>query len=253
MNWSIWEGGAFDYAADQYGYTWGAVAELNQKTWTFRAGYFLVPTEPNGNDFDTNFFPRGQYVAELEERYALFAQPGKFRLTGWLSSALAGSFAQTLDNPALDLDITRTRKNATGIWICRKLRTSRNWRFRRLLSGKLAGRTNRNHRLDRHRPQPVLRFSRESWGRPDDKFGVAGAINGLSNDYRRFLAAAGLGINIGDGQLNYSHEKIVEAYYTYNINRCSMFTLDYQFVDNPAYNSDRGPVSILTARYHAEF
>src|SRR5262249_40372117 len=110
MNWAIWDGGAFDYAGDQTGYTWGAVGELNQKNWAFRAGYFLVPTVPNGNEFDTDIFARGQYVAELEERYSLFSQPGKFRFTGWLSSAFVGSFAQTLDNPALNLDIAQTRK-----------------------------------------------------------------------------------------------------------------------------------------------
>jgi high affinity Mn2+ porin len=30
-------------------------------------------------------------------------------------------------------------------------------------------------------------------------------------------------------------------------------TFDYQFVDHPAYNTDRGPVSILAARLHAQF
>ena len=29
-------------------------------------------------------------------------------------------------------------------------------------------------------------------------------------------------------------------------------TLDYQWVQNPAYNRDRGPVSIFAVRVHAE-
>jgi high affinity Mn2+ porin len=30
-------------------------------------------------------------------------------------------------------------------------------------------------------------------------------------------------------------------------------SLDYQFITNPAYNADRGPVSIFAGRLHAEF
>jgi high affinity Mn2+ porin len=58
---------------------------------------------------------------------------------------------------------------------------------------------------------------------------------------------------IGDGALNYRPEKILEAYYSYSINKWSAFTLDYQFVADPAYNADRGPVSIFSGRYHVEF
>jgi high affinity Mn2+ porin len=92
-----------------------------------------------------------------------------------------------------------------------------------------------------------------SWGRPDDTIGVAGVVNGLSDIYREFLAQGGLGILIGDGQLNYSNEKILETYYSYALNKWSFVTLDYQFFLDPAYNSDRGPVSVVTARYHAQF
>ena len=43
------------------------------------------------------------------------------------------------------------------------------------------------------------------WGRPGDTIGVGGAINGLSDANRDFLAAGGLGLLIGDGRLNYRH------------------------------------------------
>jgi hypothetical protein len=48
-------------------------------------------------------------------------------------------------------------------------------------------------------------------------------------------------------------EKIFEAYYSYKLNRWSALTFDYQFIADPAYNADRGPVSIFSARAHAEF
>jgi len=91
------------------------------------------------------------------------------------------------------------------------------------------------------------------WGRPEDSIGLAGAVNGLSSAHRAFLAAGGLGILVDDGQLNYRPERILETYYTYVIDKYWTLTADYQFIVNPAYNADRGPVSIFGARVHAEF
>ncbi len=108
-NWSIWAPGAFDYAADRLGLTYGMTAELNQKNWALRGGYFLMGAVSNSNNFDTQVFRRGQYVAELETRYSLFSRPGKLRTIGWLSSANSGSYRETLDNPALNMDIALTR------------------------------------------------------------------------------------------------------------------------------------------------
>ena len=91
------------------------------------------------------------------------------------------------------------------------------------------------------------------WGRPDDVIGIGGAVNALSRDHRDFIAAGGLGVLVGDGRLNYRKERILEAYYAYAINKQLTMTADYQFVANPAYNADRGPVSIFSARLHGEF
>ena len=92
-----------------------------------------------------------------------------------------------------------------------------------------------------------------SWGRPNDKIGLGGVVEGLSPEARAYFAAGGLGILIGDGRLNYRPEQILEAYYAYSINKWATFTFDYQFIVNPAYNADRGPVSIFAGRLHAEF
>ena len=111
MNWAMWAPGAFDYSADKIGLTWGATAEFNQKNWALRAGYFLMDEESNSSNFDMNLFRRGEYVMELEERYNLFGRPGKLRIIPWINSVFAGSYRETLDNPALDLDIAQTRKS----------------------------------------------------------------------------------------------------------------------------------------------
>jgi high affinity Mn2+ porin len=78
-------------------------------------------------------------------------------------------------------------------------------------------------------------------------------IEGLSPGDCAYFAAGGLGILIGDGQLNYRPEHLLEAYYAYSLNKWAMLTFDYQFIANPGYNADRGPVSIFSGRLHAEF
>ena len=93
----------------------------------------------------------------------------------------------------------------------------------------------------------------KSWGRPNDRVGIAGAINGLSQDHRDFLAIGGLGILIGDGRINYSPEQILETFYAINVVKNVTLTLDYQYMVNPADNADRGPISIFTGRLHGEF
>ncbi len=64
-----------------------------------------------------------------------------------------------------------------------------------------------------------------------------------------------MGILIGDGHLNYGSEKIIETYYSYSVHALDhlSLSLDYQYVINPAYNRERGPVSIFGVRVHAEF
>jgi high affinity Mn2+ porin len=91
------------------------------------------------------------------------------------------------------------------------------------------------------------------WGRPDDTVGVGGALNFLSEPHRAFLAGGGLGLLIGDGALTYSGEKIVETYYAYTLGKGMTLTGDYQFFLHPAFNMDRGPVSIFSGRLHVEF
>ena len=93
----------------------------------------------------------------------------------------------------------------------------------------------------------------KSWGRPDDKIGLAGAINGISKDHRDYLAVGGLGILIGDGRINYRGEKILETYYAMTVIKGLIVTFDYQFMMNPAHNADRGPISIFSGRMHGEF
>jgi high affinity Mn2+ porin len=100
--------------------------------------------------------------------------------------------------------------------------------------------------------QGGLHLRGKPWHRPQDVVGVAGVVSGLSPDHRDYLAAGGDGFILGDGRLNYSLERILEAYYAWNLARMFTLTVDYQFAANPGYNRDRGPVSIWGLRLHWE-
>ncbi len=255
MNWSIWAPGAFDYSADKVGLTYGATAELNQKQWALRGGYFLMQAVSNSNSFDTRVFERGTYVLELETRYSLFSMPGKLRTIAWVNSAFSGSYRETLDNPAFDLDIAQTRKGRIKYGYVINLEQALSDEVG--LFGRWSwndGKTEIMAFTDIDASLSLgLSLKGAKWGRPDDVIGIGGAINALSRDHRDFIAAGGLGILIGDGQLNYRQERILETYYAYALNKQLTLTADYQLVTNPAYNADRGPVHIFSGRLHGEF
>jgi high affinity Mn2+ porin len=255
MNWSIWAAGAFDFSADKVGLTYGAVADFNQKNWALRAGYFLLPSQSNGNQFDMQVFSRGSYMVELETRYTLFSRPGKLRTIGWINSAFAGSYRETLDTPSLNLDIAQTRTGRIKYGYVFNVEQSVTDDIG--LFGRWSWNDGKNEIMVFTDIDASLSFGASvkgaSWGRPNDIVGVGAAFNGLSNDHRDFLAAGGLGILIGDGRLNYRQERVLETYYALGVTKDVSLTLDYQLLANPAYNADRGPISVFSGRLHADF
>jgi high affinity Mn2+ porin len=261
MNWSIWAAGAFDYPADKVGLGWGAVAELNQKNWAVRAGYFLTGNVPNSNEFDMNLFRRGGYIAEYEARYALFSRPGKLRVGIWADTYFSGSYSQALVlvalSPGLDPTdaIMQTRQVRTkyGYYVnVEQAVTDDVGMFARWSWNNGKNEISAFTDIDASFSLGAS-INGKSWGRPDDRIGIAGAINALSRDHRDYIAAGGLGILIGDGQLNYRPEQILETFYAMNVAKGVILTLDYQFMVNPAHNADRGPVSFFSGRVHGEF
>ena len=255
LNWSIWAPGAFDYTADRLGLGYGATAELNQKQWALRAGYFLMDAVSNSNNFDTRVLQRGEYVVELETRYSLFSMPGKLRTIAWLNSGFSGSYRDTLNNPALNLDISQTRTGRIKYGYVINLEQALTGDIG--LFGRWSWNDGKNEIMAFTDIDSSLSLGASikgiRWGRPDDVIGIGGAINGLSRDHRDFLAAGGLGPLIGDGQLNYRRERILESYYAFALGKQLTLTADYQLIVNPAYNADRGPVHVFSGRFHGEF
>ena len=92
------------------------------------------------------------------------------------------------------------------------------------------------------------------WNRPDDTVGIAGVLNGISSAHAAYFNAGGLGILLGDGQLpNPGLEEIIETYYSYAISSSTKVSLDYQFIANPGYNTQRGSVNVFAGRFHTQF
>jgi high affinity Mn2+ porin len=260
LNWSIWAAGAFDYPADRVGLTYGITAELNQKQWAARAGYFLVGNEPNSNIFDMNLFARGGYVGELELRFRPYDRPGHAKLGVWLTNTFAGSY-----NEAVALGLATGQTAADTIVQTRQGRTKYGYylNLQQEITDDLGlfgrwswndGRSEIGAFTDIDQSLALgLRLKGTSWGRPDDEFGLAGAWNVLSGDHSRYLANGGLGVLVGDSRLSYASENVVEAYYGVQLTKGLIATLDYQLLVNPAYNTDRGPVHLFAGRLRATF
>ena len=258
MNWAMWSSGAYDFPADLPGYTRGAVVELNRKDWAVRGGLFQVPDAPNS---DTLVYKMGGAVVEFEERHSIFEQPGKLRVGVFANGGNTANYREVLTlaaaNPALNINdiatATQRIRSKCGFYVnLEQLIVNDVGLFARASWNDGQNQILSFTDIDRSL-SAGLSIKGSRWGRPDDTVGIGGAINGLSAGHRDFLAAGGIGLLIDDGQLNYRTERILEAYYAYSVIKGVTMTADYQLVVNPAYNADRGPVSIFSGRLHAEF
>ena len=259
LNWSIIDSGAYDYAADAWGFTAGAAVEWTQSWWTLRGGLFDLSDVPNSIKLD-NRFRQYEWVAEFEARQDLDGHPGKIKLLGYVNQGYMGSYANALSQwqqggrngapdvaqvrrfasrPGLALNVEQELAADLGLFARASVNdgSKEAFEFTEINRSLAAG----------------IALKGDRWGRHDDTFGVAAAVNGLSNDARSYFAAGGMGILIGDGQLNYGTEQILESYYKWQVDKRFSLGLDYQYIVNPAYNRDRGPVSIVGLRLHADF
>jgi high affinity Mn2+ porin len=267
LNWSLVNAGTFDYAADAWGFTYGAAAEWYQGNWTLRGGLFDLSAGPTGGaDTAPSYgldgsFDQFEVVSELERRQTLWGQPGAIKVTGFLARGRAGSFKDAINlSETTGLDVSdalaavRHYQNRPGVSLNLQQQVSDNvgvfaragwadgnvepWDFTDIDQTVSGG----------------VSLSGNQWGRPDDTIGVAGVVNGISKIHQDYFNDGGLGINIGDGQLpKYAPEKILETYYSFGITPAVKLSADYQFVAAPGYNSQRGPASIFAGRIHAEF
>jgi len=258
MNWTVIDAGTFDYAANAWGYTYGAAAELYQGDWTVRAGAFDLSDVPNSTRLDPRF---SQYEldGEIEHRHSIGGRPGKVKVTLFVNHGRMGRFADAIalaeatGEPADIVAVRRMRNRAGVSFNIEQQITDAASIF--VKAGIANGNIEPYEFTDVDRSLAAgLTVKGRGWGRPDDTLGVAGVINGITRVHERFLDAGGLGILIGDGKLPHpGPEEIVEAYYDLALVKQVHLSLDGQLIEHPGYNRDRGPVPVGGMRIHAEF
>ena len=91
LNWSLIDAGAFDYAADAWGYSYGIAGEWNQDWWTLRAGLYDLSRVPNSTELETDF-SQFEIVAEGEARHTLWGHPGKIKLLAFVNRGRMGGY-----------------------------------------------------------------------------------------------------------------------------------------------------------------
>ena len=259
LNWSLMTHGAYDFAADARGYSWGLALEYFHDAWTLRAGRFVQPKEPNQLALDPKIFKHYGDQIELEHAYALGERPGKLRFLVFRNVAKMSRYQDALDlavqtGGTPDINAVRTDDQAKrGI----------GFNFEQEISPSI-GLFGRASRADGETETYAFTEIDQSlsggvslkggtFGRPRDTLGIAFVRNSLSTEHRDYLAAGGLGFFLGDGALRYGPESILEAYYSLNVARDAWFSADFQRISNPGYNADRGPANVVSARLHYGF
>jgi high affinity Mn2+ porin len=260
LNWTAIDAGTFDYAADAWGYTVGAAAEWYQGAWTVRAGVFDLSYIPNNAALEHGLH-EFQWLGELERRYELAARPGRLLLTLYdtrgrmalLDEAIAVS--QSTGEPINDALVSvRSYRSRSGVSLNLQQQLADDLGlFAR--AGKAGGNVEIYEFTECDRTLSAgLSLNGRRWGRTDDTVGLAAIVNGISAERERYLNLGGLGLLVGDGQLPHpGSEQILETYYQLAARQWASLTFDYQFIVNPAYNTDRGPVSVFALRLHAQF
>lgn len=255
-NWAFLTHGAFDYVGDARGYTIGGALEYYYDDWAFRIGRFMGPKQSNGQPLNMRLAKLYGDQIEIERDYTLGSQSGKVRLMAFRNKEVMGNFSDAIAAADGGIpSVADVRKAQTkvgyGLSIEHALRADVGL-FARASWNDGKTETYSFAEIERSISAGVS-VKGDSWGRSKDTFGFAVAQNWLSKAHQDYLALGGLGAFIGDGQLNYKPEKIMETYYNINLHKDTWLMLGYQRIANPAYNADRGPVNVGTVRVHAEF
>jgi high affinity Mn2+ porin len=263
MNWGNMTYAAYDYAADARGFGWGFAGEWYQDDWVLRFGRMTGPTQPNMLSVDTAIGSHYGDQVEVEHAHTLYGRPGKVRVLGWRDRAVLASFSDALawlnahpgqyTGPDALYAVRNTNKikYGVGVNVEQEISDSAGF-FMRVMKADGRTETYAFTEADASFSSGFL-IKGDRWGRHEDDVGISLMRNTISADRRRFLEAGGISFFIGDGRLNYRPEDIFEGFYSLSLGKEYWLTADYQLIQNPAYNADRGPIDVYALRFHAEF
>jgi len=266
LNWTTDNNGAWDYAADTRGYTWGAIAEYDDKAWTARYGLALMPKIANDIDLDWNLGRASGQNMEVAWRHGLLGgllppeRKGTVRILSYVNHAHMGLYRDAvkayLAGKDATPDITRHEtygavKYGFGLNLQQELTDDLR------VFGRFGWNEGQHESFAYTEVDQTVELGGDltgrRWGRGSDKLGLVLVTNAIKRDHQEYLKLGGLGFLIGDGRLNYAREDILEGYYNLHTWRGLYYALDGQYIAHPGYNQDRGPVLVESFRMHVDF
>lgn len=266
MNWSNMTYLAYDYAADARGYNWGLAGEWYRGNWVIRAARMLAPKTPNGRDLNWQIFNSYGDQIEVERRHSIDTLPGKVSLLAYRNRMILARFQDAINymqqNGQQGIQAINFVRNSnqikSGFGIHGEQDLTKNLGvYARLF--KSDGKTETMSFTEADQSISIgMGMNGLKWQRPNDTLGIAMMQNGLSNGRKSYLQAGGISYFIGDyanpnQTISYRPERVGEIYYNANVIKNVLAGINYQHIQNPAYNSAREPVNIISLRIHAEF
>jgi hypothetical protein len=266
---------SFDFAADARGYAWGGAVEYYHDDWAIRFARVTPPKRPNQLELDFEIHKHYGDQLEIEHNHELFGQPGVVRILGYRNREIMGRFDEALEAHATDesrnaaacpsFNYGSTNDRAPDLcWVRRSnYKVGFGLNVEQRITRDLGvfargmysdGRTEVYSYLSSDRSLSFGALTRGTpWGRAQDLFGVGCGVGWISDSHAKYLRAGGIDGFIGDGGLTRGTERVIEAFYSLNVYGPSWLSADVQRISNPAYNIDRGPVTLLSGRIHSEF
>lgn len=255
---------AWDFAQDLRGYSNGAAVSWVNPDCALRFGSFMMPDSAGGRKFAGDILNNRGDQLEYDRNVQLIRHPKPpmtVRLLGYRNQANMGGYRDAImaaRGSGKPPDITSVRRRGAvkygwGLNFDQAIVDGGNTG----VFGRLGWNDGSTESYCFAECDCTLslggQVSGANWGRADNRLGHALARNGISGAHRDYLAAGGAGISVGDGRLRYGEEAIFETYYAYQVSKPVTVSLDYQAISNPAYNRDRGLVSVLSLGLHGEF
>lgn len=267
--------GAYDFASNARGYSWGGVSELYWDNWAIRYGRITPPKQPNQLPVDFRLAKYYGDQIEAEHHHTTHGQSGIVRMLAYRNRENIGRFSDAVaafradpqknattcsgfnygSNNATAPDLCWVRKPnvKVGIGVFGEQYLARDFGvFSRAMISD--GKTEVDAYTSTDRSFSIGTLAKGSlWSRPADVAGIGYNLGWLSNAHAVYLGLGGIDGFIGDGHINPAAERALDAFYSVNYYKSLWLSGDYQRVDNPAFNTDRGPVNIFSVKLHGEF
>jgi carbohydrate-selective porin OprB len=237
------------------------MAEYDDRSWSVRYGLFAMPTVANGLDMDWAISRAHGQNGEFELRHSFVPQrKGVTRILFYANRAHMGTYREAvsafLAGTDTTPDITRHEHFSAlkyGVGYNTEQELTENLR----VFGRFGWNEGQHESFAYTEVDQTAEFGADyagsRWHRPVDKVGLVAVSNAIKRDHQNYLKYGGLGFLLGDGNLNYGRENIIEGYYNWHAWRGLFYAVDVQHINNPGYNRDRGPAWIGAVRAHVDF